>query len=251
MKLKELFPRKPIIGMIHLAEGYHEDRIERAVSEIRTFEKFGVDAAIIENYHASAGYVRLALENITRAGTRLILGINVLPNDYWESAALAKEFGARFIQVDQVAGRYSVHGIKEWIEELDEKRYGEMRKFYPDIAVLGGVWPKYYAPVPGSSLEEDLKKGMERADAIVVTGEGTGKKTPTEKIREFRKIMRINRRNFPLILGAGLNVDNVIEQFPLVDGVIVGSGLKYQNDTTAHLDEEKIGKLMELANRIR
>ena len=68
---------------------------------------------------------------------------------------------------------------------------------------------------------------MERADAIVVTGEGTGIETSIEKILQFREIIG----DFPLIVGAGVTPDNAHEQLENTDGVIVGSSLKPFNQT--------------------
>lgn len=63
---------------------------------------------------------------------------------------------------------------------------------------------------------------MSRCDAIAVTGEGTGKTTPMEKIRQFRNIMG----DFPLVVGAGMTPDTCAEQFSVADAAIVGSYFK-------------------------
>ena len=47
-RFRELFLRKAIIGMIHLAG---EDPVSRALEEISIYEKQGVNGALIENYH--------------------------------------------------------------------------------------------------------------------------------------------------------------------------------------------------------
>ena len=51
--------------------------------------------------------------------------------------------------------------------------------------LLGGVRFKYQPVHSGRTLEEDLRIGMERCDAIVCTGEGTGIPTPLGKVEEF------------------------------------------------------------------
>jgi predicted TIM-barrel enzyme len=88
--------------------------------------------------------------------------------------------------------------------------------------LLGGVRFKYQPVLSPRSVEEDLQVGMERCDAIVVTGKGTGLPTELDKIKYFREIIN----DFPLIVGAGLNLDNCIEQLSIADGGIVGSYLK-------------------------
>ncbi len=217
-KFYEMFGDKPpIIGMIHLAG---DDPVDRAIREIGIYEQEGIDAIIVENYHGSIFDVERTLKAIKERGTKLVVGVNILPNEYMAALDMADRYGARFIQQDHVAGSYHQG-------ELNAKLYERCREKYPDIVVLGGVWPKYYTPIQGSDLELDLKEGMERADAIVVTGEGTGIETSIEKILQFKEIID----DFPLIVGAGVTPNNAHEQLENTDGVIVGSSLKPFNQT--------------------
>ena len=68
----------------------------------------------------------------------------------------------------------------------------------------------------------DAVLAKQRCDAVVTTGEGTGKDCPTEKLVEFRSVLS----DFPLIVGAGVTADNVCEKLQFADGVIIGSWLK-------------------------
>ena len=86
------------------------------------------------------------------------------------------------------------------------------------------------------SLEEDLKLGMERCDAIVVTGAGTGINTDLEKIKTFRSILG----DFPLIVGAGMTADTAQEQLAYSDGAIVGSYFKEFGEAEYPVDEERV-----------
>jgi hypothetical protein len=99
----EIFPPIPILGMVHLAG---EKPIEQAVEEIALYEELGVDGAIIENYHADKHEVYKTLEACFKRTTELVLGVNVLPNEYNISMHWGDMWGAKFVQVDHVAGRY-------------------------------------------------------------------------------------------------------------------------------------------------
>ncbi len=212
-KFNQLFDKFPVLGMIHLAG---IDSVKRALEEVELFEEEGVGGAIVENYSGSIKEVIATLGELSKLEKRIIIGVNILP-DYFElSFDLANHYGARFIQMDYVAGHYSPN------EGLNPDAYDSMRKKFPDIVVLGGVWPEYYHPILGSNLEKDLKEGVERADAIVVTGEGTGKETPMDKIIKFREIIG----EHPLVVGAGVNMSNVEEQFKVSNGFIIGSYFK-------------------------
>lgn len=250
-KFYKLFKeKKPIIGMIHLA-GDEEETIPRALKELEIFQKEGLSGAIIENYLGTEEQVEETLKQAQKKKFDLILGINILPNEYFKSFALADKYGAKFVQLDYVAGRYLNGGFvngKRITYELDVEYYLFFKEKYPDIAVLGGVHPKYYKPAPESNLEQELKNAMQRADAIVVTGQGTGLETPIEKIKQFREIIGCD---FPLLVGAGLTAENARAQLSFADGAIVGSALKTNNKPVNHVDVLKVGDLVSAVRLVR
>lgn len=221
----------PVIGMLHLAGA---DPVRRAIEELVIYEQEGISGAIVENYHGDISDVERTLEAIAIRGTPLRTGVNVLPNEFLIAYDLAKRYGASFIQLDHVAGTYT-RG------RLPARAYQDCRDAHSDILVLGGVWPKYYTPLPGSDLEADIRTGMARADAIVVTGMGTGKETPLEKLQEFRRIVGTS---YPLIVGAGLRAGNARAQLHLADAAIVGSAFKPAGDTREQVERERVKSVM-------
>lgn len=237
-KFRDRFGRMPVFGMVHLAGD--SDAVSQAMHDISVYEEEHVDGVIVENYHGSVNDVINTLKEIIRQKPKIEIGINILPNNFHSSFAFAHEYCASFIQLDHVAGRYN-NG------ELDSDDYSRYRAVYPETIVLGGVWPKYYKPVKGSRLEDDLKSGVQKADAIVVTGEGTGKETPIEKIRKFRNVIS----DYPLIVGAGLNLKNAYGQLALADGAIVGTAFKIRENTEFMVDQKKVHDLMSIVNEIR
>lgn len=232
---KQVFEVLPVLGMIHLSG---DDPVKNALEELSIFEEEGITGAIIENYHGSVDDVVETLKRIQE--TKLVIGVNILPNEFDQSFSLASKYGADFIQLDHVAGNY-IEG------KLDFIFYKLFKEEYPEIHVLGGVWPKYYKPKTGSVLEHDLRKGIERAEAIVVTGEGTGKETPLEKIKKFKQTID----NHPLIVGAGLTPENAFEQLSIADGAIVGSCLKQNNSTYMPIDRDRVKELMTIVREVR
>ena len=177
-----------------------------------------------------------ALEYLNQIRSGLIIGINVLRDPYL-SFELANRYGAKFVQFDTIQASA---GDENNPKRFNEKLYLGLRKKYPEICVLGGVRFKY-VPKTGNSLEDDIADGMFKTDAIVTTGEGTGIETPTQKLRDFRKIMR----TFPLIDGAGVNDKNIMEQIEIVDGIIMGSYLKNYN-TKAQIQRERVKRIVDL-----
>jgi len=238
-----VFGNRPVIGVIHLMGHGRETKIKRALEEIAIFEEEGVDAALVENFSGSIQDVIDTLAEIYRREPKIVIGVNILPNEFPRSLSLAEGYGGKFVQLDYVAGTYSS-------SELDYESYCRDKEKHPDIVVLGGVWPKYYEPVEGSDLEEDIKIGMQRAEAVVVTGEGTGKETPLDKIKIFRKVAG-DQGDHLVILGAGSTIQNAYQQLPLVDGVIIGTDLKFNGDIRNPVDRKRVKDYMAAVKQIR
>ena len=232
-----VFGKIPILGMIHLAG---QKPLKRALEELALFEEEGVDGAIIENYHGSVEDVIATLQETHKRKPNVVIGVNVLPNEFYRSLPLAKKYGADFVQLDQVAGTYQSG-------QLDFEQYKQVKSQYPEIIVLGGVWPKYYHPIEGSNLEKDLRTGMQRAEAIVVTGAGTGKETPFDKIKRFKEVIG----EHPLVVGAGLTPENAYDQLCISNGAIVGTSLKIDDNTQNPMDKQRIRDFMSVVKEAR
>jgi len=144
-----------------------------------------------------------------------LYGVNIL-GDYKTAFELAKKYGADFVQIDSVCGHLP--------PEKDVVYADELIKLMKDrsFQVLGGLRFKYQPIRSGRTLTEDAELVKLRCDAVVTTGEGTGKDCPTEKLVEFSAVLN----GFPLIVGAGVTTDNVCEKLQFADGVIIGSWLK-------------------------
>lgn len=217
--------------MIHLAGYSTKRKVKRALEEIAIFEGEGIHGIIVEDYHGTAKDVEGMLGVIAERGTSLVVGINVLSNPY-SGFSFADKYGAKFIQFDSVQSPH-----------LDSIGYAWLRKKFPNVVVLGGVGFKYIKST-GKSLEEDLSDVKDMCEAIVTTGEGTGIETPTEKLREFRKVMdSIGMNHLPLIVGAGVNDQNAREQLGICGGAIVGSFFK-GGSTRRKVNLENVRKLM-------
>ena len=233
--LKAIFQtNKPIIGMVHLAGEDNKDRVKRALEELAIYQEEGVNGAIIEDYHGNNQDVYETLKESSTKELKIVRGVNVLRNPY-SAFKLAFDFGARFIQFDSVQ-----------TPDLDLELYNRLRKEYSTIAILGGVGFKYISPT-NNPLEIDLVEGKQRCEAIVTTGSGTGIETPVKKLREYKILLR----EFPLIVGAGVNLDNAQEQLQICDGAIVGSYFKPDGNTHLPIDRKSVRDLMNIVRPLR
>ncbi len=219
--------------MIHLAGRPHE-KVKRALEELTIYEEEGVNGAIIEDYHATPLEVYETLKESSKMKFKIIKGVNLLQNPY-RSFEEAHEFNAKFVQFDSVQ-----------TQNLRVEDYTRLRKEYPNIAVLGGVGFKYIKPT-GNPLINDLNEAKERCEAIVTTGEGTGIETPIQKLKVYKSLLK----DFPLIVGAGVNLDNVYEQLTICEGAIVGSYFKPYGNTQAKVDRKKVHDFMQVVKELR
>ena len=236
----DLFPvKKPVFGMLHFKGENREEKLERCLREAEIYRDNGVDAVIVEDYFGDAEDVKAGLELLSEKGG-FTIGVNVLDN--WElSWEYAKKYGAKFIQVDSVAGHLTPE---------EDVAYGEMIRRYMDeggMYVIGGVRFKYKPVLSGNDLETDLKIGMERCHALAVTGEGTGMDSPTQKIIDFRKIVG----DFPLVVAAGMTTDTVFEKLSLADAAIVGSTFKDTRKDTGDVSAEHVKEFMDKVFELR
>lgn len=206
---------KPIIGMVHLKGDSEKQKYEKALKEIDILLEAGVDAVMIENYFGTLSQVEKVLDYISKNLSGSIYGLNALNNDA-EGFRLARGYDAKFIQFDSVSGHLDPEQDKKFHEFFLKER--ETCK----AVILGGVRFKYQYHRSGRSIQEDLKIGMERCDAIGVTGSATGVETDMEKIHSFREIIG----DFPLIVCAGMTPKNCTEQLQIADGGVVGSYFK-------------------------
>lgn len=228
--LKEIFGvEKPIIGMLHLSGFGRDEVMEIARREIEIMYRNGVNAVLVENYFGDEIDVENALKYLQDNYPDKVYGVNIL-GDPDVAFDFARKYGAKFVQIDSVCGHALPQHDAELAKYLDRLR-GER-----DIFLLGGVRFKYTQHLSGRSLAEDLKLGMERCDAIVVTGAGTGINTDLEKIKTFRIILG----DFPLIVGAGMTAETAQEQLAFSDGAIVGSYFKEYGEAEYPVDEKRV-----------
>ncbi len=260
---RALFPgsdaRKPVIGMVHLkalagSPGYGGDPaavLEAALGDAQALAAGGVDAVMLENfwdvpfYPASvpaatvAQVTAVALE--LRRRLDLPLGVNVLRNDGLAALAAAHAAGADFIRVNVlIAARLTDQGIVHGIAHdlLRERRsLGAER-----IRILADVRVKHSAPLGDYPLAEEVEDTLLRggADAVVVSGTGTGKGTDPEEVRRVKAAAG----EAPVLVGSGVTAATVSEFREAADGFIVGTALKRDGRVDRPVDPDRVRALL-------
>jgi uncharacterized protein len=252
-----LFPRcAPLIGVVHLRPlpgsprwGGDWNVVERdARRDAKALVDAGADGIIVENFGDVPFYATsvppttvAAMTALTRGvreeiGGGTPIGVNVLRNDAQAALAVATVAGADFIRVNVHAGAMVTdQGIVEGraAETLRERaRLGATTLIFADIAV------KHATPLGGSvPIEELAEETFERglADALIVTGTGTGKQTSQDDVARVRGALPAA----PVLVGSGATVDDVGSIVAIADGVIVGTALKEDGVVTNPVDTER------------
>lgn len=238
--LKLFRQEKPVIGMIHLKGENDNDVQERAKKEIDIYVEQGLDGIILENYFGSYHHLEWVMDYVFHAGLSIPYGVNCLDFDAM-GFELARKYNAGFLQLDSVVGH-----VKPSNEPTLEA-FLNMERERCDAALIGGVRFKYQPVMSEKNVEEDLGIAMNRCDGICVTQEATGQETSMEKILQFRAAIG----TFPLIVAAGVTIDNIEEQMRICDAAIVGSYFKNTGKDSGDVSPERVRHIVETMRGMR
>lgn len=237
----DLFPvKKPVIGMLHGRGEGDVQILDIAKQELEMYRAGGVDAVIVENYFCTPDQTEMVLEYVAKNHGDMIYGVNLLDNDEL-NFKLARDYSCDFMQIDSVCGHVPPEEDKALAEFLRRGRESS------GALLIGGIRFKYQPYRSGRTLEEDLRLGIERCDAVAVTGDYTGQETGIAKIQSFRDVIGA----FPLIVAAGVTPRNVGQQLVPGDACIVGSYFKRGHDAKNDLDPANIAEFMGAVKKVR
>ena len=177
--------------------------------------------------------------------TPLPLGINVLRNDAAAALALAAVCAGSgtFIRVNAHSGAMLTdQGI---IEGRADRTLRRRRELGVPVAILAFVGVNQAAPLGPQRIEEAARDATERglADALIVTGTGTGAATDLDDVRRVRAALP----DTPILVGSGVTAETVRDTFAIADGAIVGTCFMGGGKTTAPVDAERVRRFVAAA----
>ena len=260
----------PIIGMVHLGplpgaprgDRDLESIIDEALDDTRALERGGVDAIMVENLGDAPYYpddvpkhVVAAMARVTSAisaATDLPLGVNVLRNDADAALAIAAAANGSFIRINVHSGaRVTDQGI---IEGQAHETVRRRDRLGPNVGLFTDFGVKHSTSITGESPTQEMflelaERG--RADAIIVSGSGTGRPTDTdwlETVVQWRDELDLQT---PVLVGSGVDRKTIESILDIADGAIVGTALKENGETHAPVDEHRVGEIVSLADDVR
>jgi membrane complex biogenesis BtpA family protein len=214
--------------------------IETAVRDASTLADAGFDAVMVENF-GDAPFFADEVPKITVAGmTRAVdavgdvglpVGVNVLRNDALAALAITATTGASFIRVNVLSGTMFTDQGPIVGQAAQVARF--RAEHCPEVSVMADVFVKHATPPAGLTLEGATRDLSERsgADAIIVSGSGTGAETALEDLTAVA-----DATDLPVYVGSGVTAESVAATLEIADGVIVGTSTRPDGRVEAPVD---------------
>jgi membrane complex biogenesis BtpA family protein len=227
----------------------------RVLDDTAALVEGGVDGLMLENFgdapfyrdrvppHVVACMTRIARE--VRQRFDVPLGISVLRNDGCAALAIAHAIKGAFIRVNVLcSARVTDQGITQGIaHELLRQR---ALLGATEVRILADVNVKHSAPFGSPRpLRSEVADLVERggADAVIVSGEGTGEATDLVELARVKEVAG----EAPVLVGSGVTVDTIRALLTYADGAIVGTSLKVDGLVRNPVDPKRVKGLIAAA----
>ena len=257
---------KSIIGMVHVAALPGTSRntmkmnaiISEALRETLILTEGGVDAIMIENMHDRPYLNRNAGPEIVSAMTaiaseikqafKIPLGIQILAGANKEALAVALATGCDFIRAEGfVFGHVADEG---WMNS----DAGELLRYRKQIGaehikIFTDIKKKHssHSVTSDISIAETAKAAeFFLSDGVIVTGTATGEKALVDEVKTV-----INAVKIPVIIGSGIDSDNIADYWDFAYAFIVGSSLKKEGYWENEVERKRVDNLMQKVIELR
>ncbi|MGE3771150.1 MAG: BtpA/SgcQ family protein [Bdellovibrionales bacterium] len=254
-----------IIGAIHFPplpgyDGYPglDVALANAKADLQALVDGGVDGIIVENNYDIPHIINvtpevadamIVLSQELRKTTSLPMGVSVLWNDYATAFAVAKKACLQFIRVpvfvDKVKTDYGlIEGAPHTVIKCRSRLGAD------NVAIFADVHVKHADILTGCDQNTSAQRAITAgADAIIVTGKWTGNAPDVSDVESMRQAVG----DHPILIGSGVNKDNVRPLFKHATGAIVSTSLKQAaakaHDRNVHpyesrLEQERVAELV-------
>lgn len=249
---------RELIGVVHLmplpgAPRFGGDMariIKLAVKDAQAYEKGGADAVFIENF-GDVPFTKGTVPPATVAAMAVCghavseeigvpLGFNVLRNDPQAALGLCTACGGSFIRVNVHSGAMVTdQGV------IEGDAFNTLRtraSLGTSAAIYADVHVKHAVVIGNQTIADAATDTLQRglADALIVSGDGTGSAADPGDVRQVRSACPQAR----ILLGSGVNEKNVALYSEYADGFIVGSSLKRGGRLDAPVDVRRVERLV-------
>ena len=249
-----------IIGVVHLkalpgspSYGNNLEQIyQNAKKDAEALKNGGVDSIIFENF-GDTPFVKDSISKLTishfvsivndiKRNIDLTIGVNVLRNDGEAAISIASATGASFVRINILSGTmYTDQGI---VEGKAHQILKLKKSLDNEIDIYADVFVKHAVPPPGYTIENQTEELLNRAgaDKIIITGDGTGKEIDYSQLIKLREIVPKEK----LVIGSGVNQQNIKEYKGIADILIIGTSFKINQDVNKSVDEQSVKKIVQM-----
>ena len=256
--INQIFRRsKALIGMIHCppfpgSPRYRGESLNQIYDACLRDAEFlvnnGLHSLIVENHGdvpfskpddigpETPAFMAVVVERIKR-NFDVPIGINVLANAPITAFAIARATDSAFIRVNQWANAYIAN------EGFMEGRAAQAMRFRSALRGEGiKVFADSHVKHGSHSITSDRSIGeLTRdldffdVDAVIATGHRTGDSATLEEIEEVA-----DATSLPVLVGSGVDADNIAQILTRASAVIVASSLKKDGVWWNPVDPEKV-----------
>ncbi|TMI64567.1 MAG: BtpA/SgcQ family protein [Bacteroidetes bacterium] len=266
MKTARLLPPKFLAAMIAvlplpgspLYDGDDQRVIDQALADLDIYKKAGVDSIIFENDH-DLPYIQAPLD---KKGIRLMtkickkarkrfdgpIGVQMLEAANLESLEIAAATDLDYIRVEafvfaHVGGSGIINGSAGKILRRRKELNAEHIKVFADVKKKHG---SHSLTIDLDIKDEIMQAEFFLVDGVIVTSQFTGLNPDKNDLIKAKAATTL-----PVLVGSGMNVDNIADYLPLADGFIVGSYFRKEGKFLEQLEPERLTRFMEQFVSIR
>ena len=266
MKNARILPPKFLAAMIAvlplpgspLYDGDDQRVIDQALADLDIYKKAGVDSILLENDH-DLPYIQPPLDEkgialmteISKEARRRFngpIGIQMLEAANIASLEIATEADLDYIRVEafvfaHVGGSGIINGSAGKILRRRKELRAEQIKVFADVKKKHGS----HSLTIDLDITDEIKQAeFFLADGVIVTSQFTGLSPDKNDLIKAKAATRL-----PVLIGSGMNVDNITDYLPIADGFIVGSFFRQDGKFLEKLEPDRLNRFMERFASIR
>src|SRR6188474_2185925 len=266
MKSARVLPPKFLAAMIAvlplpgspLYDGDDQRIIDQALADVDIYKKAGVDSIIFENDH-DLPYIQPPLDKkgialmtkiVRQARARFEgpIGVQMLEAANITSLEIAAEADLDYIRVEafvfaHVGGSGVINGSAGKILRRRKELGAEHINVFADVKKKHGS----HSLTIDLDIQDEVRQAeLFLADGVIVTSQFTGINPDKNDLIKAKDVTRL-----PVLIGSGMNVDNIADYLPLADGFIVGSCFRKDGKFLEKLEAERLNRFMEVFASIR
>src|SRR6476620_11121966 len=261
MKSAKILPDKFLAAMIAvlplpgspLYDGDDQRVKDQALADLDIYKKAGVHSIIFENDHdlpyiqppLDEKAIALMTEICIEARKRFYgpIGIQMLEAANITSLEIAADADLDYVRVEafvfaHVGGSGIINGSAGKILRRRKELNAEHIKVFADVKKKHG---SHSLTIDLDIRDEIMQAEFVLADGVIVTSKVTGINPDKEDVVKAKRATRLT-----VLIGSGMNPDNIADYLPLADGFIVGSYFRKDGRFLEKLDPERLNKFMEL-----